>query len=339
MTITTRWSPIPVRPPRTLWLSRLKSRSSGWAEQLTTPCEPGSGGPAAPRGLVITASYARPVTGLTDTAAMVALARHGRLAPGRLDRPGLARQLLEEQHGLLAQQLVDQGVQDLEEWRRQGIRVLIPSDPEYPENLKAVDDVPPMIFVSGRLERRDTRSVAVIGSRRPSRGGLDRARDTAQRLVRHGYTVVSGLATGIDTAAHTAALAARGRTIAVIGTGLRNSYPPGNRPLQRRIGQEGAVISQFWPDAGPERRRFLLRNALIAGISLASIVVEAGPTSGARAEARFALDRGRPVILFHHLLEHGWARDLAQRSGVHVVRTPAEASALLDGLTEEALAA
>jgi DNA processing protein len=217
--------------------------------------------------------------------------------------------------------------------------VLTPGDPEYPENLRAVRDRPALIFVSGRLGRRDARSVALIGSRRASAGGLAVASSIARELVTHGYTVVSGLALGIDTAAHTAALAAGGRTIAVIGTGLCHCYPRQNRPLQERIAREGVVISQFWPDVPPSRQRFPQRNALMSGISLASVVAEASHTSGARTQARFALAHGRPVILLESLLKQEWARELVERPGTHLVRSPGEVPALVDRLTEESLAA
>jgi DNA processing protein len=164
--------------------------------------------------------------------------------------------------------------------------------------------------------------------------GAKRGRAIAEHLVDSGYTVVSGLAAGIDTAAHTAALAEGGRTVAVIGTGLARAYPPQNEDLQRRIGTECAVISQFWPDSPPSRRSFPMRNAVMSGIALATVVVEASDTSGARMQARLALAQGRPVFLLTSLVERqAWARDYSERPGTQVVRDPVEITAALKRLT------
>jgi DNA processing protein len=343
MTIVKRWLRTPALRPATRCPSRPKSRPSGWAEQPATNSPPGLSTLAAASCLVNTRHYARPVSELSEAAALVALARHGRgsrrLHSAQLHETGRARELLERQHGLLAQRLIEQAAFELEEWRQQGIVARTVWDPGYPENLRRVHDRPPLIFVSGRLEPWNARSVAVIGSRRASPEGLAAASAVAEQLVSHRYTVVSGLAAGIDTAAHTAALAAGGRTIAVIGSGLRHFYPPENRSLQERIAQDGAVVAQFLPDTPARRQNFPLRNALMSGISLANVVVEASPTSGARTQARLALAHGRGVILLDSLLRQGWARELAERPGTHVVRTPAEVPAVVERLAEEALAA
>jgi DNA processing protein len=141
----------------------------------------------------------------------------------------------------------------------------------------------------------------------------------ARALANGGYAVVSGLAEGIDTAAHEATLKAGGRTIAVIGTGLRRAYPPSNAELQRRLGEESAVISQFFPSGPPTKKTFPMRNAVMSGLALATVVIEASDVSGARMQARLALDHGRPVFLLRSLLEHEWAREYAGRSGTYVV--------------------
>jgi DNA processing protein len=222
---------------------------------------------------------------------------------------------------------------DLARWAREGMRVLTVLDEDYPENLRSVHDRPPLIFVAGRLTPGDSRSIAVVGARKATPGGLARARNIAEHLVERGYTVVSGLAAGIDTAAHTAALAAGGRTVAVIGTGLRRSYPPENTALQRRLAREFAVLSQFWPDAPPTRRSFPMRNATMSGLTLATVVVEASHTSGSRMQARLALEHGRPVFLLESLLDQEWARDHARRPGAQVVRTPEEITEAVERLT------
>jgi DNA processing protein len=218
-------------------------------------------------------------------------------------------------------------------WRGRGMDLLTVLDDSYPENLRAVHDRPPLVFVAGRLERRDSRSVAVVGARDASPGGILNARMIAEHLVRHGFTVVSGLAAGIDTAAHSTALGCGGRTVAVIGTGLMRSYPPQNAALQRRIAAEGAVISQFWPDAPPSRRSFPMRNAVMSGLTLATVVVEASQTSGSRLQARLALAHGRPVFLLEDLLSQRWAQECAARPGAHVVSSPDQITAVIERLT------
>jgi DNA processing protein len=209
-------------------------------------------------------------------------------------------------------------------WRKDGFELLSVLDDGYPENLRTVHDRPPILFVSGRLTPQDARSVAIVGARRASTAGLAAATRIADALVRAGYVVVSGLAAGIDTAAHEAALSARGRTVAVLGTGLRHSYPPENASLQRRIAGEGAVVSQFWPDELPTRTSFPLRNAVMSGLALGTVVVEASYRSGARLQSRLALAHGRPVFLWRTLLDEPWAREVAQRPGVHVIDEPAQ---------------
>lgn len=238
--------------------------------------------------------------------------------------------ILEREHGLLAAGLVELARTDIARWHDGGIRVITMLDAEYPANLRAADDRPPLVFLAGAYKPRDSKSVAVIGARRPSPAGLMLGRAVAEHLVKDGYTVVSGLAAGIDTAAHTAALDRGGRTIAVIGTGLRRCYPAVNLELQRRIAREGAVISRFFPDAGPTRHSFPLRNAVMSGLTLATVVIEASERSGARTQARFALAQGRPVLLARGVLEEQWATALAERPGVHVFDSPAEVPAVVE---------
>ncbi|MBB5821673.1 DNA protecting protein DprA [Streptosporangium becharense] len=140
----------------------------------------------------------------------------------------------------------------------------------------------------------------------------------ARELALHKVTVVSGLAKGIDTAAHRAALEAGGRTAAVIGTGINRFYPGENRTLQQWIAHEGAVISQFWPDAPPVKQSFPMRNAVMSGYAAAPVVVEAPWKSGARIQARLALEHGRSVVMPDQLLEHDWTREYAEKPGVYV---------------------
>jgi DNA processing protein len=222
---------------------------------------------------------------------------------------------------------------DLSGWTRAGLKLLTVLDAAYPENLRQVHDRPPLLFVAGTIQPDDRRSIAVIGSRRASPQGIAVAGEIAAGLVHAGFTVVSGLASGIDTAAHRSALAAGGRTLAVIGTGLKHSYPPENAGLQRELAEECAVLSQFWPDTAPSRETFPRRNAVMSGLTLGTVIVEASMRSGARIQARRALAHGRPVFLLPRLLDQDWAAELATRPGVHVVEEPAQIAATADRLT------
>lgn len=276
---------------------------------------------------------------LSERAALVALLRHGRRSWSEyarlVEEAGSATApLIAEQDTLLGADDRVAARADIEGWRARGFELLTVLDSGYPDNLRAVHDRPPFVFVQGELAAQDRQAIAVIGSRKASNRGLDAARRLAAVLVDRGYVVVSGLATGIDTAAHRTALARNGRTIAVIGNGLCRAYPPQNAELQARIGHEGAVISQFWPDSPPSRRSFPMRNAVMSGLSLATVVVEAGPTSGARLQARLALHHGRPVFLPEPLVRaQPWAREFARRPGTYVVRSPADIADTVARLT------
>jgi DNA processing protein len=282
-----------------------------------------------------------------ESAALVALLRSGRRAwqvyADLVEEAGSAIAVLEQEWAERAGQAslfgdpvrehISRAAAEIEAWSAEGMRVLTVLDPSYPENLRGVHDRPPLVFMAGRLDPRDARSVAVVGARTASARGRSAARSIAEQLVARGFTVVSGLAAGIDTAAHTRALACGGRTVAVIGTGLRRSYPPENAALQRRIAAECAVVSQFWPDAPPSRRSFPMRNAVMSGLTLATVVVEAARTSGSRMQARLALEHGRPVFLVATLLEHEWAREFSQRPGTHVVTRAEEITTIVERLT------
>jgi DNA processing protein len=215
---------------------------------------------------------------------------------------------------------LDPIVTEIKGWQREGMRVLSVLDDGYPTNLRSVHNRPPFVFVRGELHPDDDRSIAVVGTRRASDEGLRQAGVVAGGLAEAGFTVVSGLAAGIDSAAHQAALERRRRTVAVIGTGLRRTYPAQNAVLQERIAADGAVVSQFWPDAPPTKTSFPMRNVVMSGLALGTVVVEASRTSGAKMQARFALEHGRPVFLLESLLQHEWAREYADRPGAHVVR-------------------
>jgi DNA processing protein len=218
-------------------------------------------------------------------------------------------------------------------WQAQGIQVLSVLDEAYPPNLRTIHNRPPLLFVRGALTDGDVRSIAIVGTRRATDKGLAAATSIAGDLGEHGFTVVSGLAEGVDSAAHQAALDHGRRTIAVVGTGIRRTYPAKNAELQREIACAGAVVSQFWPDAPPTRTSFPMRNIVMSGLSQATVVIEASHTSGAKMQARFALEHGRPVFLLASLLEHEWARDYAERPGAHVIENAADVVGHVERLT------
>ena len=215
-------------------------------------------------------------------------------------------------------------------WEAEGLVITTILDPEYPENLHSVHNRPPMLFVRGALRPSDERSIAVVGTRKPTDDGLARASKMARRMVEAGYVVVSGLAAGIDSAAHRAAIEAGGRTVAVVGTGLRHAFPKENAELQAHLGEVSAVVSQFWPEQGPRPWTFPARNAVMSGFARATVVIEASHSSGARMQARLALEHGRPVFLLRSLMQHRWAQAHAVRPGTHVIDTADEVVEILD---------
>lgn len=233
---------------------------------------------------------------------------------------------------------LDQLENYVSELAAEDIRVVTVLDEDYPVNLRMVHDRPPLLFFRGTLLPEDERSVAVVGTRRASAAGTEAARRVVADLAAAGYVIVSGLAAGVDTAAHTAALELGARTVGVIGTGLRHSFPKENAALQDRLAREAAVVSQFWPGQEPRRWTFPQRNAVMSGLARATVVVEAGNTSGARVQARLAHEHGRPVFLHHSLLEHDWARDAKERPGTYVIDDGEEVVAHLHRLYESQLA-
>jgi DNA processing protein len=206
---------------------------------------------------------------------------------------------------------------DVQRWISDGVQVVPILDRRYPERLKGVHQAPPLVFAKGSLVADDV-GFCVVGSRESSDRGRATAAAVARELVDRQLAVVSGLARGIDTAAHRAALDAGGRTVAVIGNGITRTYPAENAALQGEIADKGLVLSQFWPETPPQKHTFLERNATMSGYGLATIVVEAGEQSGARAQARIAVEHGRQVILTDEVVTRNeWAREMVGRAGVH----------------------
>jgi DNA processing protein len=186
-----------------------------------------------------------------------------------------------------------------EEWEkvcRAGVTILTWPDPEYPANLRQIDAPPPLLYIRGRIEETDNLAVAIVGTRRASIYGREVARRLASELAAHGITIVSGLALGIDSVAHKATIEAKGRTLAVLGSGVDQIYPPDNRGLAKAIEQQGAIISEYPLGVRPAAGNFPPRNRIISGLSKGVIIVEAGQRSGALITARFAADHGRDVF-------------------------------------------
>lgn len=190
-------------------------------------------------------------------------------------------------------------------------------DNHYPENLKNIPDAPATLYIRGEFLRADQKAVAIVGSRNMSEYGAKIAKKFSSDLAKEGITIVSGLARGIDTIVHCAALNAGGRTIAVLGSGFHNFYPIENKELGERIEQSGAVVTEFEPDVKPWGKNFLIRNRIVSGLSLAVVVVEGRRRSGTLSTATHAANQGREVFavpgpvdsslseLPHYLIEQG----------------------------------
>ena len=180
--------------------------------------------------------------------------------------------------------------------RREGVKVVTLLDENYPANLKTITDPPPVLYYHGDLSSTDELAVSIVGARRATQYGREVAQKLARDLARLGLTVISGLARGIDSAAHRGALAGKGRTLAVLGCGLNVIYPPENRRLYGQIAAQGAVLTEFPLDTAPRAQNFPRRNRIISGLSRALVVVEAATTSGSLITADLALEQGRDVF-------------------------------------------
>jgi DNA processing protein len=194
-----------------------------------------------------------------------------------------------------------------EEWeaiKSKGIRILCLDDADYPSNLAGIPDPPAILFIEGAVEPRDLVSIAVVGSRAASPMGMSFTERLCQDLAQSGITIVSGLAVGIDSAAHKGAVKAGGRTLAVLGCGLDIDYPRTNSELRKRIAQCGALYSEFPLGTPPAAANFPMRNRIISGLSLGVVVVEAAHQSGSLITARLALEQGREVFAVPGLARH-----------------------------------
>jgi DNA processing protein len=180
--------------------------------------------------------------------------------------------------------------------RKLGARLVTPEDADYPPALRTIHDPPLALYVRGALTDADRQAMAVVGSRRCSQYGRSSADRLSFQLARMGFTIVSGLARGIDASAHEGALKAGGRTLAVLGSALDRLYPPENAPLADRIAEQGAVISEYPLGREPDRTTFPYRNRILSGLSMGVLVVECDLRSGAMHTARFAGEHGRPLF-------------------------------------------
>jgi DNA processing protein len=185
---------------------------------------------------------------------------------------------------------------EIERCRAAGINIVLESDAAYPRPLRDLPDPPGVLFVRGKLEPCDSLAIGIVGSRHATHYGLQQAERLAGGLARAGLTVVSGLARGIDAAAHRAALAAGGRTVGVLASGVLNIYPPEHKELAAQVAASGAVISESPPLTEPLAGMFPQRNRIISGLSVGVLVIEASVRSGALITARHAMEQGRDVF-------------------------------------------
>lgn len=177
-----------------------------------------------------------------------------------------------------------------------GCRLVTTADEEYPPALKEIYDPPLVLYVKGQILPKDRSAIALVGSRHATHYGIETARKLAFQLAYVGVTVVSGGARGIDTAAHLGALNAKGRTLCVLGTGINLVFPPENQELFERIAATGALLTQFPFNRSADKQTFPIRNRIIAGMTLGTVVVETGLNGGAMITANFATDYGRQVF-------------------------------------------
>ena len=177
-----------------------------------------------------------------------------------------------------------------------GITVVTRYDKSYPKNLKTISDAPPVLFQTGDFQEADSRAVAVVGTRQPSQLGRKIATELAYGLAERGFTIVSGLALGIDTAAHQGALQAGGRTIAVLGSGIKIIHPNQNQGLAEEIRQSGAIFSELHPNTRPAAGTLMSRDRIISGLALGTIIVEANENSGSMDTAKRTIMQGRKLF-------------------------------------------
>ncbi len=219
---------------------------------------------------------------------------------------------------------------ELDLCRQQGARLLAQTDPEYPPLLKDIPDPPSLLYIKGRLDPRDQLAIAVVGSRRSTPYGERTAERLASALARTGFTVVSGLARGIDAAAHRGALKSGGRSIAVLANGLASIYPPEHVDLARALTESGGIVSEMPMRQSPLAGLFTQRNRIISGLCLGVVVVEATPRSGSLSTARHAMEQNREVFAVP-----GPVDSLSSRGCHRLIRDGARLVETVDDVLEE----
>ena len=212
--------------------------------------------------------------------------------------------------------------------------ILCIDSPLYPSLLRTISDPPPILFIAGDLTCLNQPQLAIVGSRNPTAGGCGHAQAFAEDLTRAGLMVTSGLALGIDTAAHRGALQAGGKTIAVTGNGLDSIYPTRNKELAGEIAQHGAIVSEFPPGTPPLAANFPRRNRIISGLSVGTLVIEAAIRSGSLITARLAAEQGREVFAIPGSINNPMAKGCHRliRDGAALVETSADIIAELGSL-------
>jgi DNA processing protein len=223
---------------------------------------------------------------------------------------------------LRARQEIDVAA-EIEFCRRNGVSIVAESDAAYPRALREVHDPPGVLFVRGAIQPTDALAIAIVGSRHATHYGLEQAERLAGSLARAGLTIISGLARGIDAAAHRGALAAGGRTLAVLGSGVLNIYPPEHDKFAAEVIARGAVLGEAPVRSAPTSGAFPQRNRLISGMSLGVIVVEAALQSGALITARHAMEQGREVFAVPGRVDNRMSRGCHRliRDGAKLVET------------------
>ena len=221
---------------------------------------------------------------------------------------------------------------ELDRIEKQGITFLTIQDERFPRNLKEIYDPPPFLYVKGELREEDNLSLAVVGSRNASSYGKAMTQRLSRTLTERGFTIVSGLARGIDTCAHKGALEGGGRTVAVLGSGIDLIYPWENKGLAEEITLHGAVVSEFSLGTQPEAINFPPRNRIISGLSLGAVIVEASFRSGSLITARMALEQGREVFAVPGNVDSLWSKGTNRliKEGAKLIMDP-------DDIIEEVL--
>ncbi len=186
-------------------------------------------------------------------------------------------------------------IAELDEVRNRDLKIVVESDDDYPISLRNMYDPPLALYVWGNLSAKDSHAISMVGSRKTTDYGRETARKLALQLSSAGYTIISGMALGIDSYSHEGAIAAKGRTIAVIGSGLGQIYPPGNMALAEKIASNGAVVSEFPISTMPDKKTFPMRNRIVAAWGEALVVVECPKWSGSMITANLATEMGKPI--------------------------------------------